>query len=40
MAVFLNEDGFIPALKQMSVSTVPFIEELCVNAVQLPHPDR
>ena len=33
MTVFLDEDGFIPTLEQMTGPTVPFIEELCVNAV-------
>jgi hypothetical protein len=40
MAVFLDKNGLIPALKQMSGPPVPFVEELCVNAIQLPHSNR
>jgi hypothetical protein len=40
MAVFLDENGFIPALEQMADPAVPFVEELGVNAVQLPHAER
>jgi hypothetical protein len=40
MAVFLDKDGFIPALEQMAGSPMPFVEDLGIDAVQLPHPDR
>ena len=33
----MDEDGFIPALEQMTGPSVPFIEELCVDTVKLPH---
>jgi hypothetical protein len=37
MTVFLDQDGLIPALEEMSGPAVPFIEELGVHAVQLAH---
>jgi hypothetical protein len=39
MTVFLDENGFVSALEQMTVPLVAFIEELSVDAVQLPHAD-
>lgn len=36
----MDKNSFIPALEQMTDPTMPFVEELCVNAVQLPHSDR
>ena len=39
VAVFLDQDCFIPALEQMAYPAVPFIEELRIDAVQLPHTD-
>jgi len=39
MTVFLDENGFVPALEQMTSPLVAFIEELGINAVQLPHAD-
>ena len=37
MAVLLDENGFIPALEQVTGSTVELIEELRIDAVQLSH---
>jgi hypothetical protein len=37
MTVFLDENGLVPALEQMTVPLVTFIEELGIDAVQLPH---
>jgi hypothetical protein len=37
VAVFLDEDGFIPSLEQMTDPAVPFVEMLGVDAVQLSH---
>ncbi len=39
MAVFLDENCLVPALEQMTVPLVTFIEELGIDAVQLPHAD-
>lgn len=39
MTVFLDENGLVPALEQMTVPLVAFIEELSIYAVQLPHAD-
>jgi hypothetical protein len=39
VAVFLDEDGFIPTLEQMTGPAMPFIEELGIDTVQLPHAD-
>jgi hypothetical protein len=39
MAVFLDQDGLIPALEQVAGPAVPFIEELGIHSVQLPHAD-
>ena len=40
MAVLLDQDGFVPALKQVSGPAMPFIEKLGIDAVQLPHAER
>jgi hypothetical protein len=40
MAVFLDKDSLVPALEQMAGPAVSFVEELGVNAVQLPHTER
>ena len=37
MAVLLDEDGFVPSLEQVPGPAVAFVEELRVDAVQLPH---
>jgi len=37
MAVFLNENGLVPALKKMTSPAVPLIEKLSVNSIQLAH---
>jgi len=37
MAVFLNEDRFVPALEQMPRPLMTFIKKLRIDAVQLPH---
>jgi len=37
VTVFLDEDGFIPSLKEMADPPVPFVEFLSVDAIQLPH---
>lgn len=37
MAVFLNEDRLVAALEQMTCPLMPFIEQLGIDAVQLPH---
>ena len=37
VAVFLDKDGFVPSLKQMTCPTVAFVEELGIDAVQLSH---
>ncbi len=39
MTVFLNKNGFIPALEQMADPLVTFIEQLSIDTVQLPHTD-
>ena len=39
MTVFLDENGLVPALEQMTVPLVAFIKELGIDAVQLPHAD-
>ena len=39
MAVFLDQDGLVAALEQVAGPSVPIVEELGVNAVQLPHAD-
>ena len=40
MAVFLNEDGLVSALEQMSSPLMTFIKKLCIDPVQLPHTQR
>jgi hypothetical protein len=35
MAVFLDQDGLIPALEQVAGPAVPFVEELGIHSVQL-----
>jgi hypothetical protein len=40
MTVFLDENGLVPALEQMTVPLMAFIEKLSINAVQLPHAYR
>jgi hypothetical protein len=40
MAVFLDQDGFVPALEQVAGPAVALIEELGINAVYLSHTDR
>jgi hypothetical protein len=37
MAVFLEQDGLIPALEEVTAPIVPFIEELGVYTIQLAH---
>jgi hypothetical protein len=37
MTVLLNEDGLVPSLEQMARAAVQPIEELGIDAVQLPH---
>jgi len=37
MAVFLDQDSLVPALEQMTGPAVPFVEELGIHSVQLPH---
>jgi hypothetical protein len=37
MAVFLDQDRLVAALKQVSVPAVIFIEELRVDTIELPH---
>jgi hypothetical protein len=37
MAVFLEQDGLIPALEEVPAPIVPFIEELGVHSIQLAH---
>mgnify|MGYP001607791079 CR=1 FL=1 len=37
MAVFLDQDGLVPALEQVSGPAVPFVEELGIHSVQLAH---
>jgi hypothetical protein len=39
MAVFLDQDGFVPALEQVAGPAMPFVEELGIDAVLLPHAD-
>jgi hypothetical protein len=39
MAVFLDENGLISALEKMTGPLMALIEELGVDAVQLPHAD-
>ena len=39
MAVFLDQDGLVPALEEVAGPAVPFIEELGVHSVQLAHAD-
>ena len=38
MTVFLDENGLVPTLEQMPCPAVKFVEELRIDAVQLPHP--
>jgi hypothetical protein len=40
VAVLLDEDSFIPPLEQMANPAVPFVEELGVDSIQLPHAVR
>ena len=40
VAILLDQDRLVPALEQVAVPTVAFVEELGVNAVYLPHADR
>jgi hypothetical protein len=37
MAVFLDQNGLVPALEQVTGPAMAFIEELRINAVQLSH---
>jgi len=37
MAVFLDQNGLVPALEQVAGPVVEFIKELCIDAIQLPH---
>jgi len=37
MAVFLNQDGLVPALEQVAAPAVPFVEELGVHPIQWAH---
>jgi hypothetical protein len=37
MAVLLDEDAFEPALEKVAGSMMPFIKELGIDAVKLPH---
>jgi hypothetical protein len=37
MAVFLNKDAFKPALEKVTVSFMPLVKELGINAVKLSH---
>ncbi len=37
MAVLLNQDRLVPALKEMPCPAMPFVEELGIDAIQLPH---
>jgi hypothetical protein len=37
MAVLLDQYGLVPALEQMTDPAVPLIEELRIDAIQLPH---
>ena len=37
MGVFLYEHGFVPALKEVTCSPVPFIKGLGVESIQLSH---
>ena len=39
MTVFLDQDGLIPALEQVTGPSVPFIEQLGIDAIELPHTD-
>ena len=36
----MDENSFIPTLEQMTDPPVPFVEELGIYAVQLPHTER
>jgi hypothetical protein len=40
MTIFLNKNGFIPALEQVAAPAVTIVEELGINAVQLSHAYR
>ena len=40
MAVFLDEDGLVSPLEQMTRPAMQVVEKLRIHAVQLPHPDR
>lgn len=37
MAIFLDEDAFEPSLKKVAGSIAPFVKELSIDSVQLPH---
>jgi len=37
MGIFLDENGFVPALEEMAGPTMTLVESLGVHAVQLPH---
>jgi hypothetical protein len=39
VAVFLDQDGLVPALEQVTRPAVPLVDELGEDAVQLPHAD-
>jgi hypothetical protein len=40
VAVFLDEDGLVPALEQVARPAVTFIEQLRIDAGHLPHANR
>jgi hypothetical protein len=40
VTVFLDQNRAVPALEQMPYPAVPLVEELRVDAIQLPHAER
>jgi hypothetical protein len=40
MAVFLDKDAFEPALKKVTVSFMPIVKKLCIDAIKLSHAER
>jgi hypothetical protein len=39
MTVFLDQDRFVPTLEKVADLSMPSIEELSINAIQLSHPE-
>jgi hypothetical protein len=39
MGVLLDDDGLVSALKEVSGSVTPVVEELRIDPVQLAHPE-